>query len=97
MCTGGLAQCLSTDDGEVCADDSDGSVKFSGTGLDADSEVVVNHPELGNSTFVVESDSTFEADGRGFLAFVVGTTITFTISAVDPERTPIEGEIVVTS
>ena len=95
--SGDVAQCLSSDSGEVCADDSDGSVKFSGSGLDPDSAVVVNHPELGDTSFVVESDGTCEPNGHGFLAFVSGTTITFTISAVDADGTPIEGEIVVVS
>ena len=95
--SGDAAQCLSSETGEVCADDSNGSVKFSGSGLDPDSEVVVNHPELGDSSFVVESDRTFEPNGGGFLTFVAGTTITFRISAVDADGMPIKGEIVVVS
>lgn len=95
--SGGSSQCLSSDSGEVCADNSDGSVKFSGSGLDPDSDVVVNHPELGDSTFVVDDNGAFEPDGGGFLAFVAGTTIAFTISAVDAEGTPITGQIVVTT
>ncbi len=95
--SGHAAQCLSSDSGEVCADNSDGSVKFSGTGLAPDSEVVVNHPELGDSIFVVESDGTFEPDGGGFLAFVAGTTISFTIAAMDADGTPIDGTIDVTT
>jgi hypothetical protein len=59
--------------------------------------VVVNHPELGDSTIVVKRDGTFKPNRRGVLAFVARTTITFTISAVDAEGVPIEGEIVVTS
>jgi len=95
--SGDAARCLSSDRGEVCADDSNGSVTFSGSGLDPDSEVVVNHPELGDSSFVVGRDGTFEPNGGGFLAFVAGTMITFTVTAVDADGVPIEGEIVVTS
>lgn len=90
-------QCVSSDIGEVCADDSDGSVRFSGDGLEPGSDVIVNHPEIGDSAFPVDSDGSFEPNGGGFLAFVAGTTITFTISAVDSDGTPIEGEITVTS
>lgn len=95
--SGDAAQCVSSGTGEVCADESDGSVKFSGSGLDPDFDVVVNHPELGDSRFVVESDGTFEPNGGGFSAFVAGTTIIFTISAVNADGMPLEGEIVVTS
>ena len=91
------ARCLSSDRGEVCADGSDGSVEFRGSGLEPDSEVVVDHPGPGDSRFVVESDGTFQPNGRAFMTFVAGTTTTFTISATDADGNPIEGEIIVVS
>jgi hypothetical protein len=96
----GSSTCLSSDVGEVCADNSDGVVTFRGNGLDPASEVVVRNSKLeDDATFVVDSDGTFEPepDAVGVVTFVADTMITFTISAVDAEGTPIEGEITVTS
>ena len=95
--SGDAAECLSNDVGKVCADNSDGSITFSGNGLAPDSVVIIDNSDVETSSYQVGADGSFEPDGAGFLSFFAGTSFTFTISAVGADGRPIEGEIVVTS
>jgi len=95
--SGDSVECLSNGVGKVCADNSDGSIRFSGNGLTPDSAVIIDNSDVGTSSYQVGADGSFEPDGAGFLSFVAGTSFTFTISAVDADGSRIEGEIVVTS
>lgn len=95
--SGDSATCLSNEIGRVCAQTADGSIRFSGSGLTPESEVLIDHPDLGPSTFTVDADGTFEPDGRGVLSLFADTPFTFTIAAIGADGQPIDGEITVRS
>ena len=94
---GDSAECLKSEVGEVCADNADGSIQFSGSGLQPDSAVLIEHPELGLSVYEVDDDGTFEPNGGGVVSLVVETPFTFSITATDAEGQLIAGDIDISS
>jgi hypothetical protein len=94
---GDSAECVKSDVGEVCADNSDGSIQFSGNGLQPDSAVLIEHPEIGLSVYEVDDDGTFEAAGGGVVSLTVSTSFTFTITATDSDGQLIDGDIAIES
>lgn len=92
--------CVSTEVGEVCADNSDGGFTFAGSGLAADSQVVIDNVEFGPATYSVDADGemvTGPAGAVGLLSFVAGKEFTFTVSALDADGEPLDGDIVISS
>ena len=87
------AECLESDVGQVCADNSGDSIEFSGSGLQPDSAVVIENPELGLSVYEVDDDGTFEPASRGVVALFDGTPFTFAITATDADGELIVGTI----
>ena len=90
------AVCVSSEVGEVCAD-TDGSITFSGRGLQPGSEITIDHPEVGPIERVADADGGFGPGSGGVLSFVADTEFTFTVSAIDADGDPLEGVIVVRS
>jgi hypothetical protein len=95
--SGDSAECLTSDVGEVCADNANGSIEFSGSGLQPDSAVLIQHPELGLSVYEVDDDGTFEPNGGGVVSLVVEAPFTFTITATGADGQLIEGDIDISS
>ncbi len=85
--------CFERGDAKVCADNGNDSIEFSGSGLQPDSAVLIDNPELGLSVYEVDDDGTFEPDGRMVLAMFEGTPFTFTVTATDADGGLIEGVI----
>ena len=85
--------CLTNDFGEVCADGSDGPVKFSGSVLTPGSDALIDHQEMGMSTYQVGADGSFDPDIRGVVSVFADTEFTFMISATDADGDLFEGEI----
>jgi hypothetical protein len=91
--------CVFTDVGEVCAD-TDVSITFSGRGLQPESDVSIDNPEVGPMVFAVGADGQFGSGDRGevgVLSFVADTEFAFTVKAVDADGEELEGVIVVRS
>lgn len=93
----GSAVCVSNDVAEVCADNSNGSIVFSGSGLEPESDVRIDSTTVGSDVYRVGADGTFEPGGRGVLSAFDGALLTFTISGVDTNGDPIQGDIVITT
>ena len=94
---GDSAECLKSEVGQVCADNADGSIQFSGSGLQPDSAVLIEHPELGLSVYEVDDDGTFEPNCGGVVSLVVETPFTFSITATDADGQLIAGDIDISS
>ena len=62
--SGSDAVCVSSDAGEVCADGSDGSITFSGTGLEPGSEVRMENDQVGPVVLVAEAEARSSRTGR---------------------------------
>lgn len=90
------AVCVANDVGRVCADGDKGSIVFSGSGLTPGSDVLIANPEVGDSSYRVSEDGTFEPGGRGVLSSIAGTAFTFTVTAVDGGGQALDGEIAIT-
>ncbi len=92
------AVCVSSESGEVCADGSDGGIKFSGSGLEPGSEVRMESDELGQVVLVAEADGSLDPNGAaGVVALFAGTEFTFEVTAIDDQGHPIVGDITVST
>ena len=91
------AECLTSDVGEVCAEKSDGSTKFSGNGLQPDSAVLIEHSETGLSVYEVGDDGTFELADGGVVSLTGDTSSAFAVTATDADGQLIAGEITIES
>lgn len=93
------AVCVSNDVGEVCVDNPDDQITFSGQGLEAGSEIQVTGPDGEPFVLPVGSDGTFDpAPGAlGYLYLFTGTDLTFAVSAIDSNGDVIEGDIIVST
>ena len=87
--------CVANDVGRVCADGDKGSIVFSGSGLTPGSDVLIANSEVGDSSYRVSEDGTFEPGGRGVLSFIAGTPFTFQVTAVDGDGQLLDGEIAI--
>ena len=96
--SGSDAVCVSSDAGEVCADGSDGSITFSGTGLEPGSEVRMENDQVGPVVLVAEADGSLDPNGTtGVMALFAGTEFMFAVTAVDEQGEPIVGDITVST
>lgn len=93
------AVCVSNDVGEVCVDNPDEQITFSGRGLEAGSAIQVTGPDGEPFTLPVGSDGTFDSGSGalGFLYLFAGTDLTFAVSAIDSNGDVIEGDIIVST
>ena len=87
------AECLTSNVGEVCAEKSNGSIQFSGNGLQPDSAVLIEHPEIGLSVYEVDDDGTFELADGGVVSLTADTSSAFAVTATDADGQLIDGEI----
>lgn len=87
--------CVANDVGRVCADGDKGSIVFSGSGLTPGSDVLIANPEVGDSSYRVSEDGTFEPGGRGVLSFIAGKPFTFQVTAVDGDGQRLDGSIAI--
>lgn len=97
--SGSTTECLSSGAGEVCAVSDDGSITFTGSGLEAGSQVSVSTAEIEDSvsTFEVDSEGmlTMQNGAIGFVSVFADAEFNFTVSALDEDGEAIEGEIVI--
>ena len=92
----GQAVCYSNDVATVCADESDGRITFSGTGLEPGSEVRVTSDDFDPTNFSVDADGSFDQDGSGtgYLSGIPGTLL-FSVSGTDTTGGSLSGDITV--
>lgn len=94
----GDSVCVSSDTGEVCADGSSGSIKFSGSGLEPGSEVRLESDELEPIVLRATADGELDPNGAvGVMAMFAGTEFTFSVVAIDAQGDSIEGDLVVST
>jgi hypothetical protein len=92
------AVCLASEAGEVCADGGDGSIQFSGKGLEPGSTVQIENDPVGPITLEVDADGSVDTNGMvGVLALFAGTEFTFAVTATDDQGELIVGDITVTT
>jgi hypothetical protein len=89
--------CVSNDVGEVCADNADGQIAFTGNGLDPTSDVTIENSQVGPILYDVDVDGELGSDGSGVMSFIADTEFTFTVYAVDADGQPLVGDIVIRS
>lgn len=93
------AVCISNDVGDVCADESDGAINFSASGLAPGSEVQVLGPEEQSFILQIDGDGTYAppAGSVGFLYAFADTELTFMVTATDSHGELLEGDIVIST
>ena len=93
------AVCVSNDVGDVCADESNGAITFSASGLAPGSEVQVVGPEENSFILQIEDDGTYAppSGSVGFLYAFANTELTFTVTATDSHGEQFEGDIVISN
>ncbi len=96
--SGSDAVCVSSAAGEVCADGGDGTITFSGNGLEPGSEVRMENDQVGPVVLVAEADGVLDPNGMvGVMALFADTEFTFTVTATDEQGEPIVGDITVST
>jgi hypothetical protein len=95
--SGNSAVCVSNDVGEVCADNSDGSITFSGRGLHPDADVTIHSDQLGPTVIGVGADGTLAPGATGVVSLFADTEFVFAVWAVDANGDPFMGDIVITT
>jgi hypothetical protein len=96
--SGSDAVCVSSESGEVCANGGDGSIKFSGSGLEPGSEVELASGLTDPLVLTVEADGSLDPNGMvGFLSLFADTEVTFAVTAIDDQGEPIVGDITVST
>ncbi len=95
----GSAACISNEVGDVCADDSNGAITFSASGLAPGSEVQVIGPEEQSFVLQVDGDGAYAppAGSVGFLYYIANTELTFIVTATDSDGELLEGDIVIST
>jgi hypothetical protein len=93
------AACISNDVADVCADEFNGAITFSASGLAPGSEVQVLGPEEQSFILQIDSDGTYAppAGSVGFLYAFANTELTFIVTATDSHGELLEGDIVIST
>ncbi len=93
------AVCVSNDVGDVCADESNGAITFSASGLAPGSEVQVLGPEEQSFILQIDGDGTYAppAGPVGFLYAFANTELTFIVTGTDSHGGQLEGDIVIST
>lgn len=95
----GSAVCISNDVGEVCVDNPDDRITFTGQGLQAGSDIEMIGPDGEPFLLPIGTDGTFDpgSGALGYLYLFADTELTFTVSAIDSNGDVLEGDIIVST
>ncbi len=93
------AVCISNDVGDVCAEESNGAITFSASGLAPGSQVQVIGPEDQPFSLLVDDDGAHAppAGSVGFLSGFPDTELTFTVTATDSRGELLAGDIAIST
>ena len=91
--------CVSNDVGDVCADESNGAIVFSASGLAPGSEIQVVGPDEHSISLQIGGDGSYapRAGSLGFLSGYANTEFTFTVTATGSHGDQLEGDIVISN